>query len=240
MRIIAFAVFCILSQIGLSAAAAWTFALGEMRQATTAAPREYVVEVDVVADGYSTFRANIVGGPDAMRLIRRWESVEREQGVDVVITLQQPIATPRIITLTAQYQGRERTGKYWLQPVMAAPKEKAIVSAIAENPVRDAEPGKTLEPEKIEPVCPYLVVKKGSLMANVERLSKLCGYEMGAWYPGNSEDLVDWIVNRERYTENGEGVTGMLAMLEKEFNLTGVIRSEGKGKYIDYYESGGQ
>ena len=111
MRIIAFAVFCILSQIGLSAAAAWTFALGEMRQATAAAPREYVVEVDVVADGYSTFRANIVGGPDAMRLIRRWESVEREQGVDVVITLQQPIATPRIITLTAQYQGRERTGE---------------------------------------------------------------------------------------------------------------------------------
>ena len=77
-------------------------------------------------------------------------------------------------------------------------------------------------------------------MVNVERLSKICGYEMGAWYPGNSEDLVDWIVNRERYTENGEGVTGMLAMLEKEFNLTGVIRSEGKGKYIDYYESGGQ
>ena len=123
MRIIAFAIICILPQIGLTAAAAPTFALGAVRQATPAAPQEYVVEVDVAADGYSTFSANIVGDTDAMRLIRKWEAVEREQGVDVVITTTETIETPRIITLIAQYQGRERAGRYWLQPVISAPKE---------------------------------------------------------------------------------------------------------------------
>ena len=245
MRIIAFAIICILPQIGLTAAAAPTFALGAVRQATPAAPREYVVEVDVAADGYSTFSANIVGDTDAMRLIHKWVAIEREQGVDVVITTTETIETPRIITLIAQYQGRERAGRYRLQPVISALEkekqatEKANVTAMAENTGKIEEPEK-IEPEKIEPVCPHLIVREGSLMANVKRLTAHCGHRLGIWYPGNSEDLVDWIVNRERYTENSEGITGLLAMLAKEYNLTGVLRREGKGKYIDYYEAGGQ
>ena len=150
MRIIAFAIICILPQIGFPAAAAPTFALGAVRQATPAAPQEYVVEVDVAADGYSTFSANIVGDTDAMRLIRKWVAVEREQGVDVVITTTETIETPRIITLIAQYQGRERAGRYWLQPVISALEkekpqatEKANVTAMAENT------GKIEKPEKI-------------------------------------------------------------------------------------------
>ena len=233
MRIIAFAIICILPQIGLTAAAAATFALGAVRQATPAAPREYVVEVDVAADGYSTFSANIVGDTDAMRLIHKWVAIEREQGVDVVITTTETIETPRIITLIAQYQGRERAGRYWLQPVISAPEDQAAVTVMAEKPEK-------IESEKIEPVCPNLIVRKGSLMANVKRLTAHCGHRLGTWYPGDSEDLVDWIVNRERYTENSEGVAGLLAMLAKEYNLTGVLRREGKGKYIDYYEAGGQ
>ena len=245
MRIIAFAIICILPQIGLTAAAAPTFALGAVRQATPAAPQEYVVEVDVAADGYSTFSANIVGDTDAMRLIQKWVAVEREQGVDVVITTTETIETPRIITLIAQYQGRERAGRYWLQPVISALEkekqatEKANVTAMAENTGKIEEPEK-IKPEKIGPVCPHLIVREGSLMANVKRLTAHCGHRMGIWYPGDSKDLVDWIVNRERYTENSEGVAGLLAMLAKEYNLTGVLRREGKGKYIDYYEAGGQ
>ena len=156
MRIIAFAIICLLPQIGLTAAAAATFALGAVRQATPAAPREYVVEVDVAADGYSTFSANIVGDTDAMRLIHKWVAIEREQGVDVVITTTETIETPRIITLIAQYQGRERAGRYRLQPVISALEkekqatEKANVTAMAENTGKIEKPEK-IEPEKIEP-----------------------------------------------------------------------------------------
>ena len=242
MRIIAFAIICLLPQIGFpAAAAAATFALGAVRQATPAAPREYVVEVDVAADGYSTFSANIVGDTDAMRLIQKWEAVERERGVDVVITTTETIETPRIITLIAQYQGRERTGRYWLQPVISAPEEakavkepkqateKAIVSAMAEKP------------EMIEPVCPYLIVREGSLMANVKRLTAHCGYRLGIWYPGNSEDLVDWVVEVTRLLENNQGAAGLLDMLKQDYGLLGVMRSEGSDRYIDYYElPGGQ
>ena len=76
-------------------------------------------------------------------------------------------------------------------------------------------------------------------MANVERLADQCGHRMGIWYPGDSEKLVDWIVKRDKHTKNSEGVTGLLALLEAQYQLTGVIRSEGKDKYIDFYESGG-
>ena len=248
MRIIAFAIICLLPQIGFpAAAAAATFALGAVRQATPAAPREYVVEVDVAADGYSTFSANIVGDTDAMRLIQKWEAVEREQGVDVVITTTETIETPRIITLIAQYQGRERAGRYWLQPVISAPEEakavkepkqateKAIVSAMAENT------GKIEEPGKIEPVCPYLIVREGSLMANVKRLTAHCGHRLGTWYPGNSQDLVDWVVEVTRLLENNQGAAGLLNILKEDYGLLGVMRSEGSDRYIDYYElPGGQ
>ena len=252
MRIIAFAIICILPQIGLTAAAAPTFALGAVRQATPAAPQEYVVEVDVAADGYSTFSANIVGDTDAMRLIRKWVAVERERGVDIVITTTETIETPRIITLIAQYQGRERAGRYWLQPVIPAPEEakavkepkqateKAIVSAMAENTGKIEEPEK-IEPEKIEPVCPYLIVREGSLMANVKRLTAHCGHRLGTWYPGNSQDLVDWVVETGRLLENNQGAEGLLDMLKQDYGLLGVMRSEGSDRYIDYYElPGGQ
>ena len=247
MRIIAFAIICLLPQIGFpAAAAAATFALGAVRQATPAAPREYVVEVDVAADGYSTFSANIVGDTDAMRLIRKWVAVEREQGVDVVITTTETIETPRIITLIAQYQGRERAGRYWLQPVISAPEEakavkepkqateKAIVSAMAEKPEKTGS-------EKTEPVCPYLIVRQGSLMENVERLTAHCGHRLGTWYQGNSQDLVDWVVEVARLLENNQGAAGLLNMLKQDYGLLGVMRSEGSDRYIDYYElPGGQ
>ena len=261
MRIVAFAIICILPQIGLTAAAAATFALGAVRQATPAAPQEYVVEVDVAADGYSTFSANIVGDTDAMRLIRKWVAVEREQGVDVVITTTETIETPRIITLIAQYQGRERAGRYWLQPVISAPKEakavkepnqateKITVSAMAQKPEKigseKIEPEKIepekIEPEKIEPVCPYLIVRQGSLMENVKRLTAHCGHRLGIWHPGNSQDLVDWVVEVTRLLENNQGAAGLLDMLKQDYGLLGVMRSEGSDRYIDYYElPGGQ
>ena len=246
MRIIAFAIICLLPQIGFpAAAAAATFALGAVRQATPAAPREYVVEVDVAADGYSTFSANIVGDTDAMRLIQKWEAVERERGVDVVITTTETIETPRIITLIAQYQGRERAGRYWLQPVISAPEEakavkepkqateKAIVSAMAEKPEK-------IESEKMEPVCPNLIVRKGSLMENVKRLTAHCGHRLGTWYPGNSEDLVDWVVEVTRLLENNQGAAGLLNMLKEDYRLLGVMRSEGSDRYIYYELPGGQ
>ena len=248
MRIIAFAILCILLLSGIPVAAAPTFALGAIRQATPANPQEYVVEVDVAADGYSTFSATIVTEPNTMHSIINWQTVEREQGVDVIITMNEPVTIPTRIMLIAQYQGRERAGRYWLKPIMTAPleakeikntKEKATVTAMAEIPVKVAEPVKIQEPEKKEPVCPYLVVRKGSLMENVERLTAQCGHRLGSWYPGNSEDLVDWIVKRDKHTKNSEGVNGLLAMLEKEYNLTGVMRTDGKDKYIDFYESGG-
>ena len=256
MRIIAFAIICLLPQIGIPAAASATFALGAVRQATPAAPQEYVVEVDVAADGYSTFSANIVGDTDAMRLIRKWVAVERERGVDVVITTTETIETPRIITLIAQYQGRERAGRYWLQPVISAleeakavkePKqatEKAIVSAMADKSEKIESEKIGLEKtgsEKIEPVCPNLIVREGSLMANVKRLTAHCGHRLGTWYPGNSEDLVDWVVETGRLLENNQGAAGLLDMLKQDYGLLGVMRSNGSDRYIDYYElPGGQ
>ncbi len=118
-------------------------------------------------------------------------------------------------------------------------KEKVIVTAKAEQTKKTLEP-ENIESEKIEPVCPYLVVKKGSLMANVERLTQACGHVFGQWLIGDSEYLVDWRVNRERYVENAQGVNGVLELLKTEYGLLGVIRQEGEERTIDYYEYPGE
>ena len=193
----------------------------------------------MAADGYSTFSANIVGDTDAMRLIQKWVAVERERGVDIVITTTETIETPRIITLIAQYQGRERAGRYWLQPVISALEDQAAVTAMAEKPEKIGS--EKIGSEKTEPVCPYLIVRQGSLMENVERLTAHCGHRLGTWYPGNSQDLVDWVVEAGRLLENNQGAAGLLNMLKQDYGLLGVMRSEGSDRYIDYYElPGGQ
>ena len=78
-------------------------------------------------------------------------------------------------------------------------------------------------------------------MANVKRLTAHCGHRLGTWYPGNSQDLVDWVVEVARLLENNQGAAGLLDMLKQDYGLLGVMRSEGSDRYIDYYElPGGQ
>ena len=161
-------------------------------------------------------------GPGSVPVLRKpQEPGDMVQAVPAAERQAKPVTASAAPALTTPGQARKAT-----EPKHT--REKATVTAMTEKQ------------EKIEPVCPYLVVRKGSLMENVERLIAQCGYRMGTWYPGNSEDLVDWIVKRDKHTKNSEGVTGLLAMLEREYNLTGVMRTDGKDKYIDFYESGGQ
>ena len=78
-------------------------------------------------------------------------------------------------------------------------------------------------------------------MENVKRLTAHCGHRLGTWYPGNSQDLVDWVVEVTRLLENNQGAAGLLDMLKQDYGLLGVMRSEGSDRYIDYYElPGGQ
>ncbi len=208
------------------------FELGRMRQATPAAQENYVVPVTVSADGYSTFSASIYASADVMQRIR-WQAIERQSGVNVVISVTKPIVTPERITLVAGYQGRERIREYWLQPVSVLPRsgipEKIQPDVIGQGQANNAKPEQEAE-------CQELLIQAGSLHANIERLTTDCGHRFGIWHPGNSQDLVDWMVGSARLLENNKGAAGMLEMLKEDYGLLGVIRREESGSYIDYYE----
>ena len=213
------------------------FELGQMHQATPVKRGEYVVPVTVSADGYSTFSASIYASANVMQRIR-WQTIERQSGVNVVISVTKPIVTPERITLVAYYQGQERIQEYWLQPVPAPPQQKipqeTQPATIERKQANNAKQGKNAG-------CPELVIRAGSLRANIERLTAHCGHRLGIWYPGDSQDLVDWVVEVGRRLENNKGAAGLLDMLKEDYRLLGVMRSEGGDRYIDYYElPGGQ
>ncbi len=208
------------------------FELGQMQQATSVTRAEYVVPVTVSADGYSTFSASIYASREMMQSLR-WQSIERQSGVNVVISVTKPIITPTRITLVVRYQGQERIREYWLQPVSVPPQpvipEAVQPDVIGQKQANNTKPGQSSE-------CQELLIKAGSLYANIERLTTDCGHRFGIWHPGNSQDLVDWIVESARLLENNEGVAGLLDMLQEDYGLLGVIRREGSKSYIDYHE----
>ncbi len=208
------------------------FELGPMQQATPVKREEYVVPVTVSADGYSTFSASIYASQDVMQRLR-WQATERQSGVNVVISVTKPLVTPARITLVVRYQGRERTREYWLQPISAPPQpdipRETQSGVIGQGQANNTKPASPAE-------CRQLLIKAGSLYASIERLTADCGHRFGIWHPGNSQELVDWIVETTRLRENHKGAAGLLDMLQEDYGLLGVIREEGSESYIDYHE----
>ncbi len=208
------------------------FELGQIQQATPVTRGQYVVPVTVSADGYSTFSASIYASAHVMQGIE-WQTIERQDGVNVIISVATPIVTPEKITLTARYQGRERTQEYWLQPtvVLSQPNmaEEMPVDRTGQRQANNAKPQE-------ETKCRELLIAAGSLYTNVERLTTDCGYQFGIWHPGNSEHLIDWIVADARLLENSRGAAGLLDILKENYGLLGVMRREGGDNYIDYHE----
>ena len=78
------------------------------------------------------------------------------------------------------------------------------------------------EPEVSKPVCPELVVTRGSLHSTAARLLAQCGHVLGEWLPGNDDTIVDFEVEQSRIVSNDAGIDGLLALL-REYGLVGVI-----------------
>jgi len=202
------------------------FELGRIKQASAAWPRKYVVPVTVSADGYSTFSAYIWAEPGVMQRIR-WQNVERESGVDVVITVASELIRPQKITLVAHYQGRQRVHEYWPKPVPEPPAKPVAVIHSTQEPERSDK----------QPVCPQLMIRPGSLYANVARLTVECDHRLGIWHPGDQQYLLDWRVVEGRLLDNERGIGGLLELLETDYGLLGVVRTERTGeRTIDYHE----
>lgn len=73
------------------------------------------------------------------------------------------------------------------------------------------------------PVCPRLVIPRGSLRATAARLLAECGHRLGRWHPGDADTLVDFEVTETRIARNDGGIGGLLALLG-EYGLVGVVR----------------
>ena len=93
---------------------------------------------------------------------------------------------------------------------------------------------KKKEEEKKPPVCPRLVIPRGSLRATAARLLAECGHRLGRWHPGDADTLVDFEVTETRIARNDAGIGGLLALLG-EYGLVGVVRPG--TDVVDFFES---
>ena len=69
--------------------------------------------------------------------------------------------------------------------------------------------------------CTDVVVRRGSLKKNAERLVGECGYRFGEW-PGTEDAVVDWVIE-EGYAARVDGLVGLLRLLGG-YGLTGTVR----------------
>lgn len=253
---------CIALIANACVAHAATLRLGELR---VAQDNQYIVPVTLTVDGYSTFRARVMGDSRFLAALE-WKSIERAPGALIVIQPKTPLTAPKKITLAVQYQGRERVGEYLLEPTtkgktQKGKKQTVALAVPAEIPARapkilrkeKAEEGKN-EPaiaqagEWVSPGqggrhCPVIAVQQGSLRENVARLVDECGYTFGAWHIGSGDPdwLVDWIVDTPRIIEidNRQGAAGLLEILANHYRLRGVPAA-GDPETIDFYKERGE
>ena len=72
-------------------------------------------------------------------------------------------------------------------------------------------------------VCDTLTMAPGSLRSNIARLLQQCGYRLGEWRFGDAVYLEDWVIPA-RYSMAIDGLTGLLAWLERSYGVAGKIR----------------
>ncbi len=85
--------------------------------------------------------------------------------------------------------------------------------------------------------CRVLLLRTGSLRDNLGRLVRECGARMGRWNTSSSPEwLVDWKVPAPELLarDNGEGLPGLLRLLEERFGLAGVPDPD-RPDAIDFY-----
>lgn len=99
------------------------------------------------------------------------------------------------------------------------PKARATY-AVAEASA-GVEPGET--------TCARVVVRRGSLRANAQRLVDECGYRIGRW-PGNAVHVTDWVVE-EDFRADVEGLRGLLDLM-RGYGVVGRVRE--RDRVVDF------
>ncbi len=87
----------------------------------------------------------------------------------------------------------------------------------------------TAAAESGETTCARVVVRRGSLRANAQRLVDECGYRVGRW-PGNAVHVTDWVVE-EDFRADVEGLRGLLDLM-RGYGVVGRVRE--RDRVVDF------
>lgn len=105
----------------------------------------------------------------------------------------------------------------------------------------ESQPDNTNKLEKITKtdanidLCKQLIIKKGSLKKNIEREIADCGYLMGEWKFGTDVELIDWLIPIPYRIEVGNGIFGILKVIEKNYQIRAHVHQLDKS--IDFLAS---
>jgi len=79
-----------------------------------------------------------------------------------------------------------------------------------------------------QPTCGPVVLARGSLRANIERLVEECGYSMGRWPDEEGSRTVDWIVRKAHTVTTEASVQGLLNLLRDTYGIESDLRQQTK------------
>ncbi len=79
-----------------------------------------------------------------------------------------------------------------------------------------------------QPTCGPVVLERGSLRANIERLVEECGYSMGRWPDEEGSRTVDWIVRKAHTVTTEASVQGLLNLLRDTYGIESDLRQQTK------------
>lgn len=131
----------------------------------------YLLPIAVNIDGYSTIRAQLQGDQGFLADIDG--KMMLDQGNRVFYRFAAPLhLEEQLIAVTIGYQGQKSTKAYRLKPHNRA----------------------NITEKEIPQKCAEQWMLEGSLILNIRRIVKVCGFALGEWPHANNEEWIDFIV----------------------------------------------
>ena len=156
----------------------------------------YTLPISIQIDGYSTFRAVLVGGDVDFLSQTSTEIIKTDRGAALQFWTPRHLASIDI-TARVEYQGRSVSKTYRLLPV----------AEIAQDG------------EALLYGCRQQWVIRGTLINNIVRIFRECGRRLGRWPLLNGADYVDFVITQSIALPLEGGLSELLDFVRDRFGF---------------------
>lgn len=235
---------------------AGAFEIGQIQRLTD---QRYLIPVEVAADGYSTFSAQVYAETTLAQSMRT-QTVEQNPGALIYVSFDEPVVSPEMIQVVATYQGLRRVRDYELVPMI--PIEEPVTDPQAEAPdllVNDEADFDALAlaqgwllinamqdqeiPIEAEPVlhagtpeCVDQRLEVGTLLSNIDRIFAVCKRTLDGWPLRDGNLYVDFMIPVMQSLPPPGGLDQLFRFIRDEFGLAPQVSHSLPGALVSFVE----